>query len=134
MIKYFPKFYFIIPQVLTLFSVKTIEILLNISNRCRSANFYLQNKLEIFWTLKSVMLVGSSLISCRIKSINFFKCSYQKSKCLCSEWKIIRKIGECQLSNVSSLTLWREETCADMMTDAKHFILGFRKRNICNKC
>ncbi len=107
---------------------KTIEILLDISNRCRSANFYLQNKLEISWTLKSVMLVGSSLMSCKLTS------NYPKSKCLWSEWKIIRKIGEWQLCNISSLTLWREETCADMTTDAKCFIICFRKRNVCNKC
>ncbi len=32
------------------------------------------------------------------------------------------------------LTLKQVETCIDMMTDAKHFILCSQKRNICSQC
>jgi hypothetical protein len=30
--------------------------------------------------------------------------------------------------------LRQDETCADMMTGAKHFIPCFRRRNVCSKC
>ncbi len=49
-------------------------------------------------------------------------------------WKNISKIGDCKDRNVSSLNLRQVETCADMMIDAKCFILCFRRRNVCSKC
>jgi hypothetical protein len=50
-----------------------------------------------------------------------------------SDLKNISKLGECQLCNILSLTKGGDETCADMLTDAKHFIQCYRKRNVCTK-
>jgi len=43
---------------------------------------------------------------------------------------ISANFGDCQCRNVSSLTLWQVETCFNIMTNAKHFILCSWKRNI----
>jgi hypothetical protein len=37
---------------------------------------------------------------------------------------------QCQVSNLER----RDETCANMLTGAKCFILSFRKRNVSTKC